>query len=259
MNNNQFAPGRLILLALLIVLLVLAACQTEEQLDEAVATLEATAEPTEAEEPTEAPPTPEPTPIPPTPEPTMEPALESENGMTSFTSSDDSLSFVHPDGWSVEDTGPGRAILANSDDAMSRSDNGALQSGDVRIHITLLPANMLADYGLHMGNTAEEALRFIPDSGIFAAQQENTQVGDILGFELENTASAAQMSIATADREGALITAMHSDQVVAFVSVVAPMGEYTNFEESIHQLVDSISVSVTADELNALISSSVQE
>lgn len=258
MNNNQFAPGRLTLLALLIALLVLAACQTEEQLDEAVATLEATAEPTEAEEPTEAPPTPEPTPIPPTPEPTMEPALESENGMTSFTSSDDSLSFDYPDGWSVEDTGPGRAVLANSDDALTGSDDGTLQSGDVRIHITLLPANMLADYGLHMGNMAEEALQFIPNSGLFVAQQEDTQVGEIQGLELENTADAAQLSISTPDQEGTLIAAMYSDRVVVFVSVAAPTGEYTNFEESILNIVDSISLSVTADELNALISSSVQ-
>ncbi len=259
MNNNQFAPGRLTLLALLIAILVLAACQNEEQLDEAVATLEATVEPTEAEEPTEVPPTPEPTSVPPTPEPTLESVIESENGITPFTSLDDSLSFVYPDGWSVEDTGPARAILANSDDAMARSDNGALQSGDVRINITLLPANMLADFGLHLGNTAEEALQFIQESGLFVAEQEDTQIGEIQSLELENTASAAKLSIVTPDQEGALITAMHSDQVVAFISTVAPTGEYANFEESVRDIVDSINVSVTADELITLIASSVQE
>ncbi|HCB48487.1 MAG: hypothetical protein AMJ56_21430 [Anaerolineae bacterium SG8_19] len=244
MNNIQFAPGRLTLLALLIVLLTLAACQNEEQLDEAVATLEATAEPTEVEEPTEVPPTPEPTPVPPTPEPTHESVIESEHDMISFTTSDDSLSFVYPDGWSVEETGPGRAILSNS--------------GDVRINITLLPANMLADYGLHMGNTAEEALQFVPDSGLFITQQEDTQVGEIQSLELENTSNAAQMSIATPDQEGALISSMYSDRVVAFISVAAPTGEYTNFEESVRDIVDSISVSVTADELMALIANSGQ-
>jgi len=263
MNNKRFAPGRLTLLALLIVLLVVTACQNEEQLEEAAATLEAAAQPVDTEEPTldstDEAPTPEPTPVPATPEPTTEPFSESEIGMISFTSSDDSLSINYPDGWSVENTGPGRIILANSDDAMARSDSGALQSGDVRISITLLPANIVADYGFHLGNTAEEALQFIHDSGLFVAAQEDTQVGEIQSLELENTASAAQLSVATSDQGGALITSMQSDQVVAYISVVAPMGEYTNFEESVRDIVDSISVSVTADEMIALIMSSVQE
>jgi hypothetical protein len=261
---------QLTLFVLLTLLLALAACKAEEQLDEAAA-------PTaEVEEPavvaTEIPPTPEPTPVPPTaeptpeptpvlatPEPTTEPVFESEIGMNSFTSSDESLSFDYPEGWSVEDTGPGRVILANSDDAMARSDSGALQSGDVRISITLLPANIVADYGFHLGNTAEDALQFIHDSGLFVAAQEDTQVGEIQSLELENTASAAQLSVATSDQGGALITSMQSDQVVAYISVVAPMGEYTNFEESVRYIVDSISVSVTADEMIALIMSSVQK
>jgi hypothetical protein len=182
----------------------------------------------------------------------------SEVGMTSFATSDESLSFVYPDGWSVKETGPGRVILANSEDAMSRFDTGALQSGDVRISITLVPANMLADFGLHMGDTAEEALQFIPGSGLFVTGQEDTQVGEIQSIEFGNTYSAAQVSISTADQEGVLITEMHSDQVVAFISVVAPSGEYANFEGSVRNIVDAISASVTADEMMALIMSSVQ-
>jgi pimeloyl-ACP methyl ester carboxylesterase len=180
-------------------------------------------------------------------------------GMTPFTSSDESLSFVYPDGWPVEQTGPGRVILANSDDGMTRFENGALQNGDVRISITLVPANMLADFGLHMGNTAEEALQFIPDSGLFVTEQEDTQVGEIQSIELGNSHSAAQVGISTADEEGVLITEMQSDQVIAFISVVAPTGEYANFEEPVRNIADSISVSVTANEMIALIMSSAQE
>jgi hypothetical protein len=263
MKNKRFNPGRLTLLAILAVFLALTACVNSEQLEEEVATLEAAVQPTDAEEPTleatEIPPTSEPTPALATSEPTKEPVSKSEDAKISFTSSDGSLSFDYPAGWSVEDTGPGSAILANSDDAMTRSDSGAPQSGDVRISITLLPANIVADYGFHLGNTAEEALQFIHDSGLFVAAQEDTQVGEVQSLELENTASAAQLSVVTSDQGGALITAMQSDQVVAYISVVAPMGEYTNFEESVRTIVDSISVSVTADEMIALIMSSVQE
>ena len=71
MKNKRFTAGILTLLVLLALFLVLAACQNEEQLDQAVAILEATAQPAEDEEPTleatEVPPTPEPTPVPPTP------------------------------------------------------------------------------------------------------------------------------------------------------------------------------------------------
>jgi hypothetical protein len=179
--------------------------------------------------------------------------------MTSFTSSDESLSFFYPDSWSVEETGPGSAILANSDGALSRVVNGTLGSGDLGIRVTLLPANMLADFGLHMGDTAEEALQFIPDSGLFVTDQEDTQVGEIQSIELGNTPSAAQLSIVTSDQEGALITAMHSDQVVAFVSAVASRGEYANLEASVRSIADSISVSVIADEMMALITNSAQE
>jgi glucose/arabinose dehydrogenase len=248
----------LTLSALMIILLALSACQTAGGLETLEPTLEAALTEDLGPTATEEAPTPDPTPLPPTPVPAAAPVSEPENGMTSFASSDESLSFVYPDGWSVEETGPGRVILANSDGAMSRFDNGALQSGDVRISITLVPANMLADYGLHMGNTAEEALQFIPDSGIFVTEQEDPQVGEIQSIELENTASAAQLSIVTSDQEGVLIAEMHSDQVVAFISAVAPMGEYANFEESVRNIVDSISVSVTADEMMALIMSSVQ-
>jgi len=179
-------------------------------------------------------------------------------GMTSFTSSDESLSFFYPDGWSVEETGPGGVILANSEDALSRFDNGALQSGDLGIRVTLVPANMLADYGLHMGDTAEEALQFLPDSGLFVTEGDDTQVGEIQSLELGNTGSAAQVGISTTNEEGVLITEMHSDQVVAFISVVAPRGEYTNFEGSVRSIVDSIRVSVTAEKMMALIMSSAQ-
>ncbi len=82
MKNTRFTAGRLVLLVLLVLFLALAACQNEEQLDEVVATLEATAEPTEVEEPTqeptEVPPTPEPTPVPPTPTATAEPVAAYE-------------------------------------------------------------------------------------------------------------------------------------------------------------------------------------
>jgi hypothetical protein len=251
------------LFVLLTLLLALAACKSEEPLNEAVVTLEATAQPADIEEltleATEIPPTSEPAPVLATPEPTTEPVFESEIGAISFTSSDGSLSFVYPDGWSVEDTGPGRVTLANSDDAMTRPENGALQTGDVRINITLVPANMLADFGLHIGNTAEEALAFVQDSGLFVGQQEDTQVGEIQSLELEKTASAAQSRIVTSDQGGPLIAAMHSDQVVAFISVAAPTDEYANFEESVRLIVDSINVSVTADEMIALIMNSVQE
>jgi hypothetical protein len=243
----------------MVMLLALSACQTAGGLEALEPTLEAVLEEEPSSTATEEAPTPEPTPVPPTPEPAAEPVFEPQNGMTSFTSSDESLIFAYPDGWSVKETGPGGVILANSDDAMTRLDNGALQSGDVRISITLVPANMLADFGLHMGNTAEEALQFIPDSGIFVTEQEDAQVGEIQSIELGNTASAAQLSIGTTHEEGVLITEMHSDQVVAFISVVTPVGEYANFEESVRNIVESISVSVTADEMIGLIMSSVQE
>ena len=244
---------------LMIVLLALSACQTEGGLEVLEPTLEAALEEEPSSTATEEAPRPEPTAVPPTPEPAAEAVFEPENGMTSFTSSDESLSFAYPNGWSVEETGPGRVILANSDDATTGFENGALQSDDVRISITLVPANMLADYGLHMGDTAEEALQFIPDSGLFVAEQEDTQVGEIQSLELGDTKSAAQVSISTTDEEGVLTTAMHSDQVVAFISAVAPRGEYANFEESVRSIADSISVSFTADEMIALIISSAQE
>ena len=244
---------------LMIVLLALSACQTEGGLEVLEPTLEAALEEEPSSTATEEAPRPEPTAVPPTPEPAAEAVFEPENGMTSFTSSDESLSFAYPNGWSVEETGPGRVILANSDDATTGFENGALQSGDVRISITLVPANMLADYGLHMGDTAEEALQFIPDSGLFVAEQEDTQVGEIQSLELGDTKSAAQVGISTADEEGVLITEMQSDQVIAFISVVAPTGEYANFEESVRNIADSISVSVTANEMIALIMSSAQE
>jgi len=225
---------------LMIVLLALSACQTEGGLEVLEPTLEAALEEEPSSTATEEAPRPEPTAVPPTPEPAAEAVFEPENGMTSFTSSDESLSFAYPNGWSVEETGPGRVILANSDDATTGFENGALQSGDVRISITLVPANMLADYGLHMGDTAEEALQFIPDSGLFVAEQEDTQVGEIQSLELGDTKSAAQVSISTTDEEGVLTTAMHSDQVVAFISVVAPSGEYANFEGSVRNIVDAL-------------------
>ncbi len=249
--------------ALAVMLLALTACQTAGGLEALEPTLEAAVAAAVEEElappATEEAPTPEPTPVPPTPEPSAEPVFEAESGMPSFTSSDESLSFVYPDGWPVEETGPGRVILANSDGAISRVDNSALQSGDLGIRVTLLPANMLAEFGLHMGDTAEEALQFIPDSGLFVTGQDDTQVGEIQSIELGNTPSAAQLSIVTSDQEGVLITEMHSDQVVAYISVVAPTGEYANFEGSVRSIADSISVSVTADEMMALIMSSAQE
>ena len=82
MKNTRFTAGRLTLLVLLALFLVLAACQNEEQLDQAVAILEATAQPAEVEEPTqeptEVPPTPEPTPVPLTPTATAEPVAAYE-------------------------------------------------------------------------------------------------------------------------------------------------------------------------------------
>jgi hypothetical protein len=249
MSNKRFLPQEIALLALIIMILALAACQGREQLEQGAATMEAAAESVEAviatEEATGVPPIPKPSPVPPPVEPTPEPEIEPENSMTPFTSSDDSLSFVYPNGWSVEDIGPGNVTLANSDAAS--------------INITLVPANMLTDFGLHLGNTAEEALQFIESSGLFVAQQEDMQVGNIQGLELEHTASAAQLSIATSNQEGTLITAMHSDQVVAFISAITSTGEYANLEESVRLIVDSINVSVTADEMIALIASSVQE
>jgi hypothetical protein len=240
-------------------LLALTACQAAGQLEALEPTLAAALEEELASTATEEAPRPEPTPVSPTPEPTTELVSEPENGMTSFTTTDESLSLVYPAGWSVEETGPGRVILANSEDAMTRFDNDALQSGDLRIRVTLLPANMLADYGLPMGDTAEEALQFIPDSGLFVTEGDDTQVGEIQSLELGNTGSAAQVSISTINEEGVLITEMHSDQVVAFISVVAPTGEYANFKESVRNIVDSISVSVTAEKMMALIMRSAQE
>jgi pimeloyl-ACP methyl ester carboxylesterase len=82
MKGKRFNPGRLALLAILAAFLALAACQSEEQFDEVEATLEATVQPVDTEEPTleatEEPPTPEPTPVPPTPEPTPEPVAAYE-------------------------------------------------------------------------------------------------------------------------------------------------------------------------------------
>jgi hypothetical protein len=167
-------------------------------------------------------------------------SVAAQDNVTPFTTADNSLTVVVPDGWTVEEIGPGSI---------------AMVTDDAYVGITLFPTNMLADVGLPLGNSAEETLQFIFESELFVPQQDDTEVGEIQPLELANTVSAAQFSIATSSNEGVLIAAIHSDAVVAYISVVVPSGEYNNFEENVRNITESITVSVTADELIALIMS----
>lgn len=166
--------------------------------------------------------------------------VAAQDAMTTFTTSDEALKVAVPEHWAVAEIGPGAVRI---------------ESADAYVSITLVPATMLTDYGLYLGQTGEEALQFIFEAELFVPQQDDTEVGEIQPLELTNTVSAAQFSIATSSNEGVLIAAIHSDAVVAYVSVVVPSGEYNNFEEIVHNIAESITVSVTADELIALIMS----
>jgi hypothetical protein len=234
MKKKQLAPGSFTLLAFLIVLLALAGCQTEGQLDEAVVTQEATDQSSEAEEPTEAEstlevkqqmtaqpepsatsseaPVEDPTEVPAEegmsdvdPTPTEVPAI-SGTEMKEYVSSTEFFSLKVPSGWSSEETLPGAAfIAANSEEALARyHDDSAFEPGDFVINVGFIPSRLLQTNELRNLNFAYDASPdvFLQSLLPMFRTTGETVLSDVERVSLSEKIDAGRVTVSGAGREG---------------------------------------------------------
>lgn len=255
MKNKRFTPKRLTVLALLTVLLVLVACQNEEQLDEAAATLEAALEATEAPSPT----------LEPTQAPTVEPATEpasqpeteevpeTENAeMTEFANN--LFSVAYPDGWVVIEHEDGSGvILASSELSLDRYRQGAvLEAGDQALYISLTPAELFQALliPIEPGASAEELSKAILTK---LGETDGTETGEAEILTLEDGREAAVQRTANDLAEGAVVLFEISKGVIALNSVAGYPGEYDTVEASALSILSSLDFGGTVETLTAAI------
>lgn len=240
MQNKRFPILGPALLAFIVVLLALVACQDEEQLKETEMTLEAEARaalhPTSTPLPTETP----------TPQQTEEPVATVEptptaapvslvNDLDDYVSVTEFFSLKVPAGWSSEETFPGGAfVMANSEAALERYKNdGAVSSGDFVLNIGFLPYDLFEQrevkpLGIQFEATPDVFLQsLLPMFNI----KEDAALSDVSLVSVSDERDAGMLAVSEEGREGLILMFEAGDGVVAFVSTVAFPGETADFQE----------------------------
>jgi hypothetical protein len=255
MKNQRSWPKRVALLALLTVLFTLAACQNEEQLDAEVATLEASAESTEA-----PPPTQEPTQAPavePATEPTSQPEtaeVQETEGTEMVEFANDLFSVAHPAGWVVMEHEDGSGlILANSESSLDRYQRGAaLESGDQALNISITPAELFQALfiAIEPGASAEEL------SQVILTKQgaiDRPEAGEAKIVTLEDGREVAIRKAANDGAEGAVALFEIAEGVITLNTLAGYPGEYEGAEVSALAILSSLEFGGTAEALTAAI------
>jgi hypothetical protein len=240
MNKGQFLIPGPALLALIIVLLALAACRDEEQLNAFESTLEAEAraelQPTSTPVPTETP-TREPTEEPEEiiePTPTAVPAPVVDD-MEEYVSITEFFSLKVPAGWSSEETFPGGAfVMANSEAALERYKNGgAVTSGDFVLNVGFLPYDLF-----EQREVKPLAIQFEATPDVFLQSllpmfniKGDAVLSDVDLVSISDDRDAGMLTVSEEGREGMILMFESGDGVVAFVSTVGFPGEMADFQE----------------------------
>jgi hypothetical protein len=210
---------------LLTALLVLAACQSEEQLDELAATLEATVQPVDTEEPTL-----EATEIP----LALDPAVV--QGMAEFTSATEQFSLRYPADWvAEEDVEGGVLVIANTEAALARFNAGQkIEAGDFALNVGFVPAEFfeIPMVDMRVEGTPKSSLLQFTLASLMRARNDNTAVSDIKIVSFAGEREAALVMVSDDQGEGAfMIIDDAGERVVAFVSAVGYPAEFETFSD----------------------------
>jgi hypothetical protein len=250
MNKKRFRIPGPALLALIVILLALVACQDEEQLKETELTLEAKAraalQPTSTPAPTETP-TQEPTEAPEEvvePTPTAAPASMVDD-MEEYVSVTEFFSLKVPAGWSSEETFPGGAfVMANSEAALERYKSGdAVTSGDFVLNVGFLPYDLFEQrevkpLGIQFEATPDVFLQsLLPMFNI----KGGAALSDVDLVSISNERDAGMLAVSEEEREGMILMFVAGDGVVAFVSTVGFPGEMADFQEAAYAIAAEMS------------------
>ena len=241
--------------ALAATLFALTACQNEEQLDEAVETLEASAELTEA-----PPPTQEPTQAP-TVEPATEAASQPKTAEVQETESTEMMEFAndlfsvaYPAGWVVMEHEDGSGvILASSESSLDRYRQGAvLESGDQALNISLNPAELFQALFIPIepGASAEELSEALLTK---LGETNGAEAGEAEIVTLEDGREVAVQRAANDGAEGAVVLFEISEGVIALNTVAGYPGEYDTVEASALSILSSVDFGGTVETLTAAI------
>lgn len=236
MRSKRFLHKVLVLLALVLALFALTACQYFERLEEEESTLEA-----EETQPAQSPIAPE-------------TSVEEPASPETMDFVNDLFSVAYPAGWvALEHEDGSGVILANSESGLDRYRQGAeLKSGDQALNISLTPAELY------------QAL-FIPiEPGSSAGELSEallTKLGGINGTEavaaeivtLEDGREVAIQRAANNRAEGSVILFEIFEGVIALTTVTGYPGEYEEAEGTALAILLSLDFGGTVETLTVAI------
>lgn len=236
MRSKRFLHKVLVLLALVLALFALTACQYFERLEEEESTLEA-----EETQPAQSPIAPE-------------TSVEEPASPETMDFVNDLFSVAYPAGWvALEHEDGSGVILANSESSLDRYRQGAeLESGDQALNISLTPAELY------------QAL-FIPiEPGSSAGELSEallTKLGGINGTEavaaeivtLEDGREVAIQRAANNRAEGSVILFEIFEGVIALTTVTGYPGEYEEAEGTALAILLSLDFGGTVETLTVAI------
>jgi hypothetical protein len=221
-----------------------AACQQDEEVDEAEPNVEAEVE--TVSQPTSAPVPTEPTVEEPTEEPTEEATIAAEptpspepetqiGEMEVYDSVTEFFSLMVPAGWTSEETFPGGAfVMANSAGAFDRFNNdGAIESGDLILNVGFLPYELFRQREVVPLDIQFEATPDIFLQSLLPMFRiaDSAAVSDPELVSLSEGREAGMLTVSDEGREGMILMFAAGEEVVAFVSAVGFPGELDAFRE----------------------------
>lgn len=228
-------------------LFTLAACQREEQIEEAASTegeVEVALHPTSTAASLET--------------ETKEPTTQQPDhfAVTEFVSTTEFYSLSVPTGWSSVEVIPGAdLVMANSEAALERYNTGsAIETGDIILNIGFLPLALLQEDDLsHLGIDFEASpdvflQSLLPMFRIGDDAAENVVEGATL-VSLSDEREAGMLTFSKEGSEGMILMFEAGEGVLAFFSATGFPGKLDGFQETIYALAGEVSFNGAQDAL----------
>jgi hypothetical protein len=256
MKSKDYIYQRILLLPLVVAIVVLAACQRAEEIDEAAATLDAELQMTVRPEPS-------PTPTEAAAEdPTEEPTEEATQTVEPTATVEPKISFADleevvsvtgffavkvPAGWSTEEAFPGGAfVMANSLAALDNfTSRGTVESGDLVLNIGFLPFELfrqreVVPLNIQFGAPPDVFMQSVLP--IFRAAGD-ADLSDVELVSISDERDAGMVTISEEGTEGFILMFTAGDEVVAVVSAVSSVGEMATLREDIFAIASEVTFS----------------
>jgi cytochrome c5 len=182
---------------------------------------------------------------------------QEEPQMKVFTSQDGKLTLSYPADWVAGDGGEDvplpNAVLASSEDALNRANNGENPiSGDVMIDVLVFPTDYLALTGVQLPEQPQAtdyarafASLFVgpetPSVGEGTPTPEGPQVGEPQEITLAENIPAGYVEVSDSTGEGAFIVHELSDGLLAITFVATFPGE---FNQDLAKIAEDVAASV---------------